>query len=524
MSPDVLMLLSESGVSALTEWSTTTTTAEALRRYVASLNGAGPLDTETARLAAVRDMRAHKVRDAHRLASAAFAERRAQHEEAVIIVTQEPEPWETPVEGAAWLDRVRALYLEYLALPDGAADYLAVFALVSHVQDAFNVAPYVAVLSPAPECGKTRLLEVTELAVRRPWRPAILTGPVLFRGIETHKPTLLLDEAEVVRGVGEAAENVRAILHVGYRRGAVVERCVGEDFALRSFEVFGPKVFAAIGELPPTLLSRCVVIPMRRRAPGELVGWWRPQAVAGAGHEIQRQARRWAADHLDTVRALDVRAPAFLGDRRAEVWEPLFAVAHVAGGEWPTRIAKAARILSGGLDAGTQAEELLRDVQMVSAGRDRIFSADLASALNDLEGHPWPDWNKGAGIRPNQVARLLADFGITSGSIRDGERTAKGYTVEGFKDAFARYLAPREGDTGLLSPPGSVTPSQRSQDGPYLDFGNVTPADVVTDRKPEIVASLLACDGVTVREGGGRGVSLDADPDEAARAELREGA
>jgi hypothetical protein len=512
---DPLPLLDKSGVSALDAFSSVDATTEALRRYVGSINGEGPLNTEKAKVIALKQVKVHKVQEGRALVLAAFREREAHQADTATITVKEPEPWETPVEGAEWLERVRALYVEYLALPDGAADYLAVFALVSYVQDAFNVAPYVAVLSPAPECGKTRLLEITELVVRRPWRPAVLTGPVLFRGIEMHTPTLLLDEAEVVRGLGEAAENVRAILHVGYRRGAVVERCVGEDFALRSFDVFGPKVFAAIGELPPTLLSRCVVLPMRRRGPGERVGWYRPQSVAPVGLELQRRALRWAADHRDGLRALEVRAPAFLGDRRAEVWEPLFAVAHLVGGEWLKRIEKAARILSGGTDKGTEAEELLRDIQAVRAARggDRISSADLASALNDLEGHPWADRNRGNGIRANQVSRMLGDFGVSSGTIREGDKTSKGYYFATFADAFARYLPPAERDPDSLPPQESVTPSQRSQDGHDLDLQTVTQGGGVTVPEPEIMASLFSCDGVTVLQGGMAGsVSLGAGP------------
>src|SRR2546422_501411 len=81
------------------------------------------------------------------------------------------EPWPQPVDGAALLERLGAFETEYLVLPPGAADYLAVFALVTHATEAFHVAPYVAVLSPTNECGKTRLLEGLGLGGRRPWRP-----------------------------------------------------------------------------------------------------------------------------------------------------------------------------------------------------------------------------------------------------------------------------------------------------------------------------------------------------------------
>ena len=105
---DLVQLLADSGLSGLTAFATTTTTAAALRRYVAALNGAGPLDAEAARLAAVREMKAHGVRDAHRLASAAFAERKAS--EAIAsgslqgrgVTLTDAEPWPDPVLLDSW--------------------------------------------------------------------------------------------------------------------------------------------------------------------------------------------------------------------------------------------------------------------------------------------------------------------------------------------------------------------------------------------------------------------------------------
>jgi hypothetical protein len=41
----------------------------------------------------------------------------------------------------------------------------------------------------------------------------------------------------------------------------------------------------------------------------------------------------------------------------------------------------------------------------------------------------------------NTLARFVKPFGIKSGTIRlDGEKTAKGYYLAAFDDAFVRYL------------------------------------------------------------------------------------
>jgi hypothetical protein len=74
---------------------------------------------------------------------------------------------------------------------------------------------------------KTRLLEILGLLVARPWHVSHYTSATLFRKIELHCPTLLLDEADTIftRG-GEVNETMREVLNAGNRRGAVVTRCV----------------------------------------------------------------------------------------------------------------------------------------------------------------------------------------------------------------------------------------------------------------------------------------------------------
>ena len=77
-------------------------------------------------------------------------------------------------------------------------------------------------------------------------------------------------------------------------------------------------------------------------------------------------------------------------------------------------------------------------------GTHRLSSDDLVGHLWTLEDRPWPELNKGKPLTKNGLARLLRPFAISSGTIRlAGERTAKGYYLSAFDDAFARYLRPQ---------------------------------------------------------------------------------
>jgi len=97
-----------------------------------------------------------------------------------------------------------------------------------------------------------------------------------------------------------------------------------------------------------------------------------------------------------------------------------------------------------------------------------------------MEGKPWGDW-KGKELTPNQLARLLKPFGITTNTtIRVGSKTTKGYHSHQFEEVWQRYLA-REGGQGA---------DERSQGnnadetGTSSTFQKVTDDSDVTFQKP----------------------------------------
>ena len=512
-----MQLLRESGVSALDKFSTSTTTADALRLYVGALNGTGALEREAAKIAARREMKAHHVRDAHALVQAAFAEHRAKasgegssapHGQAVAF--GDVEPWPDPVDGAGLLEEVRDLVTRYLVLPAGADVLLAAFAVYTWAAEAFNAAPYLVAHSPAPQCGKTRLLEVLALLVRRPWLTIVPSTAVLFRVLEEHGPTLLLDEAEVVHGRGDAAGDVRALLQSGYRRGAFVPRCVGESNEVRNFRVFGPKVFALIGQLPPALFDRCIPVEMQRRTRGVEVARFRVRELEAPALALRRRARRWAHDELETLRTVEVPPVPFLDERAEEVWEPLLAVGLVAGGAWFDRLHQAARALSGGRATTSAGVELLGDIQTVFAARGvaRLASMDLATALNELEGRRWAEWRGGKGLSANSLARLLAPFQVAPTS--DG--TSRGYRREDLTPFWDVYIQPSN--------------RQETSNGAAFRAISNRQGDFLTDGCEMVENPHGACvsDTLTVEMRAVEGGSVSEDPDEVARQAQREGA
>src|SRR5262249_58603935 len=94
----------------------------------------------------------------------------------------------------------------------------------------------------------------------------------------------------------------------------------------------GARMIALIGRLPATLEDRAIVVPMRRRAPGETVERIRRDTLLRRVDPLRRRATRWVADHLPSLRAANPAIPAELHDRQADNWWPLLAIADEAGG------------------------------------------------------------------------------------------------------------------------------------------------------------------------------------------------
>ena len=70
----------------------------------------------------------------------------------------------------------------------------------------------------------------------------------------------------------------------------------------------------------------------------------------------------------------------------------------------------------------------------------KIRTADLIAGLNADEDLAWATYNRGKPLSPRQLAKQLNVYGISPKTVRHGKETPKGYDLEQFRDAFARYL------------------------------------------------------------------------------------
>jgi len=247
------------------------------------------------------------------------------------------------------------------------------------------------------------------------------------------------------------ADELRGLLNAGHKRGACAYRCEGAGNAIRAFKAFAPAVLAGIGELPPTLHDRSILVPLVPAEPGQLRARFDEHRTE-LEKTLARKLARWARDNFNALAACDPLLPASAFNRLADNWRPLFAVAQIVGGDWPQRAADAFAKLTPSLILGPENSQrstldsqlLLRDIREIFArhATQRLFSTTLVDSLRALPERPWSGANNGD--KPITVARLgrrLGVFGIRSQTIRIGHLRAKGYDLADFAQDFARFPA-----------------------------------------------------------------------------------
>jgi hypothetical protein len=351
-------------------------------------------------------------------------------------------------DGAKILEETYDALTRYVVFPDGAAAVaVTLWIAASHAQPAWEHATRLAIKSPLKRCGKSRLLDLLEALCHNPLLTVNISAAALVRSIgEGDPPTVLVDEADTVFGRrrgerSDQAEDLRGILNAGHQRGRPYVRW---DPAARQAErcpTYAMAALAGIGDLPDTIEDRAVVVAMRRRAPGEQVTPLRRRNLP-ALYELRDRLHGFVRGHLSELETAEPPMP--VEDRAADVWEPLVAVADLAGGGWPELARDACRRMTtdaAEADSGSLGERLLRDLRVVFGDAQALGTTTIIERLAALDEAPWADYY-GQRVTDRTVAKLLRPYGVRSRTVRLGAETRKGYHREDLADAWRRYSPP----------------------------------------------------------------------------------
>lgn len=405
-----------------------------------------------------------------------------QHVAETLRPPPKPKPKAPALPTAKLLTTVESLLRRYVRFPDEhGPTALALYALHTHAIDAAHATPYIYVKSPQKRSGKTRVLETLSLPVREPIRSTSVSAAAIYQAVERWRPTLLIDEVDTIfQSRSETAEQLRGIINGGNRRGAVAIRGT-QDGEPVMFETFCPKVLAGIdtGKLPDTIRDRSIVIGLERKLRTEQVARLRNREIAGEVEELRKRLSDWAAENEPALANYEAKPLLEIDDRLDEAWEPLFAIADLAGCGWPERARAAARTLAAGAeDTGEDHAALLVEALRSIVLAESVLTKDICAALNENDDLPFGAYRNEGGIDARRLSRMLKPYGIKPGNVRPPEGgQGKGYRREQFEEVWDRYASPADDATA-----GASQPSQRPTD---LDSGIDKPEAAGTDPLPE---------------------------------------
>lgn len=359
-------------------------------------------------------------------------------------------PTDAPsINGAELLDCIRAFTRRFICYPSDHASIAHVLWIAhTHLMDAWFTTPRLAVLSPEPGSGKTRVLEIAALLVPNPLLSFNSSPAFILRRVsdQANRPTILYDEIDTIFGpAARGNEDLRGMFNAGYRRGATVGRCYVDRGKVVPEELatFAALAMGGLGNLPDTIMSRSVIIRMRKRAAGEKAEPFQPRIHEPQADALRNELAEWAASIAGLAEMAQPSMPDCIADRNADVWGPLFTVADLAGGAWPeaARMAATNAVLSAkASERPSLGAQLLADIHACIGDADRITTADLLDRLLADDEAPWGDL-RGKKLDARRLGAMLREYGIGPSTIRmSSEKTLRGYMREAFYDAWSRYL------------------------------------------------------------------------------------
>jgi hypothetical protein len=277
---------------------------------------------------------------------------------------------EIMVDGAELLDDLRDFLARFIIYPsEHALNAHTLWITHTWLMERWDSTPRIAFLSPEPGSGKSRALEVTEPLVPRPVHAVNCTPAYLFWKVSDPdgEPTIVYDECDTLFGPkAKDHEEIRGMINAGHRKGAMAGRCVvrGKIVETEELPAYCAVALAGLDDLPDTIMTRSVVVRMRRRAPNEPVQPWRRRVNGPEATKLRDRLVDWS----NSVRESAIEVwPAGVEDRAADVWEPLISVADLVGKHWAStaRVAAVAAVTEAKSDRPSLGVMLLRDVRWV---------------------------------------------------------------------------------------------------------------------------------------------------------------
>jgi hypothetical protein len=378
------------------------------------------------------------------------------------------EPTQTRTWGAQVLDEARTFYARHYYFPTAAQlDAWTLWcAGVTHLRAPDHTylgstAPRLLIRASTASAGKTLLAELGELTCGRGevvFSPGVTEWGVTQMVAEENK-TVWLDNYDETKGQRRDGQ-LNVLIAGAYRKSSMMRS--GRKETPYAY-VYGPMAVTLIGDKMRRredfgpVVQRSIMVDVAKKPAHVTIERFDdrdPDTVARV-RAIQASCAKWGreiAPDAATYRPGDL--PGLISDGRTlQMWEPLVAVADLAGGEWPDRVRRAIRVLVRGehvesdedadpFAALTAAERTMVAVSHVLAGALDAAQLDALTGgatvpdsvsmttvelLERMSQLPGGDrWNVPDGTDRDRVLRArtmalatdLGMFGVTRSSVK----------------------------------------------------------------------------------------------------------
>ena len=371
-------------------------------------------------------------------------QKQKEHAETNAMELVEPlAPWPDPVDALEIANYIELTVLKHIALRHQEyASAITLWTLSTWFIDVWKIMPHLFFRSLTKGSGKTTALQLVEALAARSYVAANITPAALFRVIEQCSPTLLLDEVDRYLAQDEA---LNGIMNAGHtRRTATVTRLeeVDGNYIPRKFNVFGGKCMAGIGKQLDTMMDRSIIIKMEKRLDEERITKL-PLTFFENHFEARRKIARFAEDNQLQAMKLEPHIPNLGNDRAQDNWLPLFIVADMIGGNWPSKCLASYNCIEAISNEDAKEQDpveirLLRELAPKLEKRvgNWLPAAELRDMLISDESSEFYEWYVGRPISSKSIKKYLVEAGVEHRRDKHGSH----YNLKNLKELIKRYV------------------------------------------------------------------------------------
>jgi len=243
------------------------------------------------------------------------------------------------VSPAEVFDLIYGIFDYYLDAEKEKLILFTIYTIGTYFYKLFPTFPYLYLFG-AMESGKTKTLSIFEKLCFNGIASVNLSVSALFRLIEVFGATLCIDESEYLRD-SEKRSELQSLLFSGYKKdsGSVL-RVEGDKVKnVRVFRVYSPKIMASINYPHDVLLSRCIIVNMRRGTNIEKLNRTVSDELVNMRDKIYLMAFN-KFDELYQMKDMDfteLPKQQYLVGREHELWRPLLVIMYWLKGYMPDR-------------------------------------------------------------------------------------------------------------------------------------------------------------------------------------------